>query len=86
MAEFQKAIHEAFHRVGVDVSFKTLVQPGTQDSTAKAANEHIHILDTDRRVEAGALTRFEVLATSAIAAISLLTLLGLLPRLKECSK
>jgi hypothetical protein len=85
MAAFQKAIQNSFQQVGVDAAFKTLVQPGARDAVTKAANEDIHILDTKHRVEAGALTRFEVVAVGAIGAIALLTLLGLLPRLKEYS-
>jgi hypothetical protein len=86
MVEFQKNIQRSLSTVGVDAQFKTLVNPNPRTEEAKAANEAIDILSLKDRLETKAITRFEVIATAAIAAIALLTLIGLLPRFKEYSR
>src|SRR5579883_26740 len=85
MAAFQASIVQAFRAVGIDTEFKVNVNPNPQDDQTKAANEAIQILSTTNKVETHAITRFEIIAASAIAAIALFTLLGLIPRLKEYS-
>jgi hypothetical protein len=85
MAAFQESILQALQEVGVDTGFKVKVNPNPQNSQTKAANEAIQILGTTNKVETLAITRFELIATTAAIAIALFTLLGLIPRLKEYS-
>jgi hypothetical protein len=86
MAEFQKAIQRSFRAVGVDAEYIVAVTPNPQTKEAEAANEDINILGMKEKVETGAITRYEMLSTIAIAAIALLTLVGIMPRLKEYTK
>ena len=85
MTAFQESILQALREVGVDIAFKVKVNPNPQDAQTKAANEAIQILGTTSNVETRAITRFEMIAASAVTAIALLTLVGLSPRLKEYS-
>jgi DNA-binding transcriptional regulator/RsmH inhibitor MraZ len=85
MAEFQESVLQAFREVGVDTEFKVSVNPNPQDAQTVAANESIQILGTTKKVEPHAVTRFEIIAASAVVAIALCTFLGLSPRIKEYS-
>lgn len=85
MAAFQESMIQAFREVGVDTAFKVKVNPHPQDAQTKAANEAIEILSTTNKVETHSITRFEIIAVGAIAAIGLSSFLGLSPRLKEYS-
>jgi hypothetical protein len=85
MAAFQESILQAFREVGVDTGFKVKVNPNPPDAQTRAANEAIQVLGTTNKIQTLAISRFEIIAASAFAAIALLTLLGLSPRLKEYS-
>jgi hypothetical protein len=79
--EFKKAIERGFSAVELDVKFKK-----PDPNAAQKDNQDIYILNTENPVEVHSITRYEVIAASATGAIALLTLLGLMPRLKEYSR
>jgi hypothetical protein len=83
MEAFQKSMVQAFSAVGVDTEFKIKVNPNSQDSFVKKNNEAIEVFGTTTKIETRSITRFEVTAAFAVIMISLLTLWGLSPRLKE---
>jgi F0F1-type ATP synthase assembly protein I len=83
MEAFQKSIVQAFNEVGIDTDFKIKVNPISQDAQVKKKNESIEVFGTTNKVETRTITRFEVIAALAVIIISLLTLWGLSPRLKE---
>lgn len=85
MAAFQASILQALQAVGVDTAFQVKVNPNPLDAQTKAANEAIEVLDPTDPVEIRTLTRFEMIAFSAVVAIALFTFVGLSPRLKEYS-
>jgi hypothetical protein len=83
MEAFQVAMSQALAEVGIDAEFKIKVNPNSLDAQIKKNNESIDVLSTTTKVEIRAITRFEIIAVIAAVIISLLTLWGLSPRLKE---
>lgn len=79
--EFKRAIERGFSAVELDVKFKK-----PDPNAAQKDNQDIYILGTENPVEVHAITRYEAVAAAATGAIALLTLLGLMPRLKEYSR
>jgi hypothetical protein len=83
MEAFQGSMVQAFSAVGIDTEFKIKVNPTSQDAQVKKKNESIEAFGTTNKIETRTVNRFEIIATLAVIMISLLTLWGLSPRLKE---